>query len=320
MRAFEYFEPTSIEEALSLLSQYGGDAKLIAGGTDLIVQIKQEKMEPKYLISLKSIPGLDGISVVERGEEGRFLSIGALATHRSIERCSFIRRNFCALADAADVLGSVQVRNVATIGGNLCNAAPSADTAAPLLALDARLRLVGPRGERVVGIEEFYLGPGRTVLAQDEILKEILLPVYPAVEADAVESSSVRSSAYVKHSRRKAMDLPLLGVAVSFSADLETRTYRDVRIALAVAAPTPMRAREAEREVEGSTIHSGFEAWYRAGQVASVEARPRTSLRATEEYRREMIRALVPRAAAIAIERAGLHCHDLRGELQEGSL
>src|SRR5512135_3072105 len=153
MKRFDYFKPKTLEEALTLCSKYGEKAKLIAGGTDIIVMMKKKTMAPDALVSLREVPGLDQI---------RFngsLSIGPMVTHRAIEKSEIIRKQFSALTDATDYLGSIQIRNVATIGGNICTAAPSADTATPLLVLGAQVKVKSLKGERTVPIEEFFKGP-----------------------------------------------------------------------------------------------------------------------------------------------------------------
>ena len=167
----EYLRPKSIEEAISLHHSLGEKARFIAGGTDLMVKMKEKQVRPQYLISLKSIPGLDQIEYEE--EE---LKIGALVTHRQLELSPVIRKHFPILTDAVENIGSVQIRNVATLGGNIATAVPSADGATPLIALGAKVRLVGPRGERTIGLENFFTGVRQTVLEQGEILSHFIIP------------------------------------------------------------------------------------------------------------------------------------------------
>lgn len=309
MKKFDYLKPKTLDEALSLLNQYGNRAGLIAGGTDVIVMIKQKKMSPDLLISLQAIPGLDQIE-----HNGR-LRIGPMVTHRAIEKSELIRKQFSTLADAADVLGSVQIRNVATIGGNIVTAAPSADTAAPLLALAAQVKLKSSKTERILPIEQFFTGPGETALQKDEILTEILIS----------QPLPNTGSAYWKHQRRGALDLPILGVAVLLSLDKATVTCSDlictaspistvlhslegdevfckeVRIALGVAAPTPMRAMKAENLLRGKKISD--ELLGEVAEIAAGEAQPRDSIRGEAWYRRDMIKVLVKRMTMRCIER-----------------
>ena len=201
MKKFEYFKPKTLEEALTLFAKYGGKAKWIAGGTDVIVMIKQKTMAPDVLISLQGIPGLDQIKF------NGSLSIGPMVTHRAIEKSEVIKNNFSALTDATDFLGSIQIRNVATIGGNICTAAPSADTATPLLVLGTQVKIKSLKEERTIPIEEFFKGPGETVLKPGELVKELIIP----------KPLPNTGSAYYKLQRRLALDLPILGVSVLLS-------------------------------------------------------------------------------------------------------
>lgn len=285
LRRFTYHEPQSLKDAIALLEQHGETAKLLAGGTDLIIQIKQEQKSPDHLISLRCVPELQEIA----GSNGE-LNIGAMATHRMIEKSELIRDKFSLLADAVDNLGSVQVRNVATIGGNICNAAPSADTAAPVVALEGKLVLEGTTGEREVPVEEFFQGPNKTVLAQGEVLRCIRIPALP----------QGAGSCYIKHSRRKAMDLPLLGIAVIVVPD-DNMVCQEARIALSLAGPVPFRSKKAEEFVTGKPLTR--ENWEQAAELALGESNPRTSFRTTAEYRKKMICALIPRAAETALQR-----------------
>jgi carbon-monoxide dehydrogenase medium subunit len=309
MRKFDYFKPKTFEEALTLLAQYGEKAKLIAGGTDVIVMIKQKAMAPDVLISLQGIPGLDQMKY------NGSLSIGPMVTHRAIEKSEVIKKNFSALADAVDYLGSIQIRNVATIGGNICTAAPSADTATPLLVLGTQVRIQNPKEERTLPIEEFFKGPGETVLKTGEMVKELLIP----------ELLPNTGSAYYKLQRRLALDLPILGVSVLLSLDKNKVTCsdllctaspissilhkmeedeiicKDVRIALGVAAPTPMRALKAEALLRGKKLSD--ELLEEAANTASQEAQPRDTLRGEAWYRKDMVRVLVKRMAMKSIER-----------------
>jgi carbon-monoxide dehydrogenase medium subunit len=309
MKKFDYFKPKTFDEALTLLAQYGEKAKVIAGGTDVIVMIKQKTMAPDVLISLQGIPGLDKIQC------NGSLTIGPMVTHRAIEKSEVIKKNFSALADAVDYLGSVQIRNVATIGGNICTAAPSADTATPLLVLGTQVKIKSVKGERTLPVEEFFKGPGETVLKTGEMVKELSIPkLLPNT-----------GSAYYKLQRRLALDLPILGVSVLLSLDKNKVTCsdmlctaspissilhkmeedeiicKDVRIALGVAAPTPMRALKAEALLRGKKLSD--ELLEEAANTALQEAQPRDTLRGEAWYRRDMVRVLVKRMAMKSIER-----------------
>ena len=280
----QYLKPKTIEEAVSLLLRHRDEAKVIAGGTDLLVQLKKGAVLPRYIINIKGIPNQGIITYDEK--EG--LRIGALATIHSIEVSPVIRQKFSILAQAASELGTLQVRNCATIGGNLCNAAPSAETAPALIVLGARVKIVGADGERTVPIENFFTGPGQTVLRPHEILSEIQVPNLPP------RSGSV----YIARTLRKALDLAIAGVAVVTT--IEGDIMRDVKIALGSVAPIPIRARRAETVVRGQRLDATLLA--EAGVAASEEASPIDDVRSSAEYRRKMIRVLVAKAIRQAAE------------------
>ena len=257
MRRFEYFEPNTLEEAAALLAR---GAHALAGGTDLLVEMRERLREVDRVANLKRIPGLATLSY---GSDG--LRIGALVTAREVETSEVILQHYASLAQACRELGSIQVRNRATIAGNLCRASPSADTIPPLMADGARIKTT----TRVVPIEEFFVGPGKTVLQPGELVTEILVPAPPAGT----------KKVYIKHGRRRAMELATVGVAV-------TRMPGDVRIALGAVAPTVIRARAAEKETNAD----------KAAQAAAAECAPISNVRASADYRREMVRVLVKRA------------------------
>ena len=289
MKRFAYLTPKSIDEAISLLESHGERARYVAGGTDVLVKIKEGKIRPKYLVSLKHIPSLDR---VVQDEKSGGLRIGALVTHRMLERSALIRWHFPILHDAVSNIGSVQIRNVATIGGNLVNAVPSADGAIPLITLDARVVIHGPKGQRETELLHFFLGPGQTILDRGEILTEIIVPSPPPGTG----------SAYIKFGRREAMELPLLGVGVLLSLEEDMKRCVKARIGLGVAAPTPMRAMEAERFLEGREVDEA--SLEEAGRIAAEESRVRDSIRGAAWYRREMVRVLVRRMGLRSLERA----------------
>ncbi len=311
MTDLDYLRPSSIEEAIGLLRQHLGRAMLIAGGTDVMVGIRQKKLSPQLLISLKGIKGLDYIQSHQKG-----VRIGALATHRQIGESGLIRERFSALSDAVDHVGSQQIRNVATIGGNIANGLPSADTACPLLVFDTQLRIKGSGEERSLPLREFYLGPGKTVLQDDEMLLEFIIPPPPSGSA----------SAYWKHARRQAMEIAMLGVAMllavemvdgSMMRDAFTRNApldelfdcldrseiycREARIALGVAAPIPIRVNRAEEFLRGKRLTAQI--LLEAGLEASMEARVRDSMRGAAWYRKKMIEISPRRLALRCLER-----------------
>lgn len=289
MRKFTLEQPRSVKDAIDLLGTYGPSAKLIAGGTDLIVEIKNNKRSPDHVISLRNIPGLDEITC-----NGNELRIGSMVTLHSIESSNVIRKHYPLLADAASFIGSIQVRNIATIGGNICNGAPSADTASPLLAMGAQLVVEGPNRQRIIPIDEIYVSPGKTSLAENEILTGIVIPV----------PNGPICSRYIKYSRRQAMDLPLIGVAVIIVPDAENKVCQQARIALSLAGPVPRRSGKAEQFVAGKSFR--LDIWEEAGKLAESESKCRTSFRTTADYRRELIRVLVPRAAKEALQQINI--------------
>lgn len=283
--AFDLLIPGTLEEAVQLLSQKGSECRIVAGGTDVFVDMHGKYESAPCLMDIK---GLDALKAFDY-EPGRGLTIGALTTHHFLDRSPVIRQYFPALYEGASQVGSVQIRQRGTIGGNICNAVPSGDTLSPLLVLDAAAVLVGSAGRRELPLEEFFLGPKKTARKADELLVELHLP-------DAGKSRS----AYIKFTRRGAMDLALLGAAASLELDGDGACRR-VRIALTTSAPVPMRAKQAEAVLEGRAPTDALLA--EAGLTASQEARPRTSWRGTEEYRRDVLREIVPQVLRTALDR-----------------
>lgn len=288
MRKFNYLVPKTLDEAVSLHVSYGDRAKYVAGGTDVLVKIKEGKLLPDYLISLKHIIAQDRPFLNhETGE----LYVGAFMTHRSIELSSTVREHYPILHDAVSNIGSVQIRNVATIGGNLVNAVPSADGAIPLITLDAKAHIYGTKGKRTAELRRFFLGPGQCDLDGGEILTELVIPPLPPRTG----------SAYVKHGRRSAMELPMLGAGVLISLEEDMATCAKARICLGVAAPTPLRCLQAEEYLEGKVVdESTLE---EAGKIAAAESKVRDSIRGVAWYRREMVGVLVKRMGLKALER-----------------
>ncbi len=283
---FEYLSPKTIQEACSLLSQHGDKAQVIAGGTDLLVKMKGRLVTPGYVIGLKGIPKLDYIEADASG-----LKIGALATIESILSSSGIQQRFPMLASAASRMATTQIRNMATVAGNLCNAAPSADSAPPLICLGAKVKLVSPEGERVVALEEFFTGPGETVLKAGEILAEIQVPQQPANTGGA----------YLKLSRT-SVDLAVVGVGALVTLQGKGELCSEARIVLGAVAPTPLRAVKAEGVVKGKKIEDGL--IEEVAGIASEEARPITDVRGSIYYRTEMVRVLTKRALRQALQQA----------------
>jgi len=279
---FEYYEPRTLDEALELLSKYREDAKVLAGGTDLLVKMKIRLVEPKVIVNIKKIPGLSYIV-----EEANVIRIGALTKLIDIEKSVLVRKHLPALYDAVLVMGSVQVRNMATIGGNLCNASPAADTAPPLLVHGARVKLVSKRGFRVVSLEEFFEGPGKTIMEPDEILLEVI-----------AEKRGRGASAFKKISR-VAVDISIASSAVYVV--IEDNMIKEARIALGSVAPRPLRARKTENSIVGLRI--GSRELREALQLLDEEVSPITDIRSTADYRKYVAKVLTWDALSIAYKR-----------------
>jgi carbon-monoxide dehydrogenase medium subunit len=273
----EYFEPKSVGEALSFLGKHGAEAKLIAGGTDVMVDIKF-KEEPGGLVNIKKIPGLTGIQ-----ENGNGLRIGALTTIREIESSALVHEKVPVLWEAAHQFASLQVRNTATIGGNIGRASPSGETLAPLLVLDARAKIAYSDGEKVEPFSVFFQGPGKTSMGAKGLLTEIEVP-YPAPGSKGV---------YLKHAVRGAMDIAMVGVAVMITPDAGKNSIQDVRIGLGAVAPTPVRAPKTEALLKGKPLTAALVK--EAGALAATEASPISDQRSSAENRRWIVEALTRR-------------------------
>lgn len=311
MGSFEYYRPASIGEAMALMEDSGGKGVYIAGGTDVMVLIRQKKISPGCLISLRNIGDLAYLDTASG------LAVGSAVTHNEIAKNEYIQKRYTALTDATNKVGSLQIRNVATMGGNICNAAPSADTACPLLVLDASAIVAGKDGERTIPIDEFFLGPNKVALNPGEILKGFSMHAF----------SDKTGSAYIKHTRRQAMDLPMLGVAARVTIRIdgdeigcknalctidsisnilkrfedEKLVCEDVRIAMGVVAPRPMRAKKAEEALKGKVISEDL--LKEIGEIAASECQPRDSIRGEAWYRRDMVKVLTKRAVLRAVDR-----------------
>ncbi|MGH8785685.1 MAG: FAD binding domain-containing protein [Cupriavidus necator] len=286
MRFFEYSEPATLDEAVALLRTCSGQASLVAGGTDLMVQMKEHIRQPDRVINIKKIPGMDDFSYDERTG----LTLGALVTTRAVETSPVTQEHYASLCRAATDFASIQVRNRATVAGNVCRASPSADTLPPLMADDAILQIYGPAGRRSVAVADFCTGPGKTALGADEIVTHITIPPPPPCTGKV----------YIKHGRRAQMELATVGVAVSLT--LDGGTCREVGIVLAAVAPTPLRAKAAQALLRNKPITTALIA--AAAQAASDEARPIDDVRGSAEYRRQMVKVLTRRAIEQAIEEA----------------
>lgn len=287
MVRFDYADPATLAEAAALLLAHGDEASLMAGGTDLLVEIKEQLRRVRLVVDLKRIAGLDRLVVDGDGA----LRFGALVTSRRLENDERVRARWPGLHQAVTELGSIQVRHRATVVGNICRASPSADTLPPLIADGAALHLHGPAGDREVAMDDFFTGPGRTVLGPGEIVLQVRVPALPPRAGRA----------YIKHGRRKAMELATVGVATSLALDAEGR-LADVRVALGAVAPTPIRALAAESALRGERPSEALFA--HAGELAMQESRPISNVRASAVYRREMVGVLTRRALQQALARA----------------
>lgn len=283
---FEYFAPKTVDEALSLLSQYKEEAKIIAGGQSMLVVMKRGLLTTEYLIDIKGIVALDYIKY----DEGKGLRIGALTIHRAIEKSPVIQKHFRVLSEMERNLATIQTRNWGTIGGNLCHGDPAGDPAPVLIALNAKLKLASLGRERIIEVEEFSKDYLEVALEPDEMLTEIQVPTPPPHTGTACEKLMVMKG-----------DMGIVGAAVSITLNSEGRC-KDARIALSSAASVPLRAREAEKKLIGRVLDDSV--LIEAGDVASTEASPPVDVHGSAEYRREMVRVFMRRAATKALERA----------------
>lgn len=273
---FEYHAPGSLPEALSLLASYGNNAKLLAGGTDLLLAMKKRAIMPTHLINLKTVPGLSGIAADEAG-----VTIGAMTTMAEIKQSAIVRKTYGPLWDAACVMGSPQVRSIATIGGNLVSAVPSADTAPPLMALSAVAHIAGPSGERTCSVQALFAGPSKSCLGPADILTRITVPMPEG------------KGTYLKLMRRAALDLSLVGVAAFVAIDAQ-KVCKSAKIFLGAVAPAPMHATAAENILLGKTVTDDLFA--EAAKAAGTECRPISDVRASLDYRCSMVEVLTRRA------------------------
>ncbi|MFH1939245.1 MAG: xanthine dehydrogenase family protein subunit M [bacterium] len=274
MKKFEYLRPDSIKETISILSQHGERARILNGGTDLIVEMRDKIIQPEYLVDIKAIPQLNRITYNK--QDG--LNIGATVTLNEISNSKVVQTHYPILVKACKTVGSYQVRNRATLVGNICNASPAADTAPPLLVLEAKVNIIGPTtGEKIVPINQFFTGVKKNILKKGEIVTSITIP--------PIKGKWV--GVYLKQGRKKEVDLATVGVAVVCIRD-------EVRIALGAVAPVPVRAFKTEELLRGKTIDESL--LEKAGKSALTEVSPISDIRSSQEYREEIIKVLVRRA------------------------
>jgi carbon-monoxide dehydrogenase medium subunit len=276
---FDWVSVSSLAEACALLAEQGEGALALAGGTDLFTKMKLRRAVPRLLVDIKKIAGLDSI----RHDERQGLRIGALTSVRAIEVSPLIAKRFPALRQAAAALGTLQIRNTATLGGNLANASPSAEFAPPLLVLDASLGCVACDGERDIPLAQFFVGPGKTIMRKDELIAEVRVPSPPPGAR----------TIYLKHSLRR-MDVAIASAAVCL--DIEGEVCRDARIALGAVGPVPFRAERAEQALRGQRLcgeRFTAELLEEASRLAAEESVPIDDLRADAQYRSKLVAMLV---------------------------
>lgn len=281
----DVYVPETLEDAVGFLAGHAGVAAPIAGGTDLLIDTRLGRADPDWLVDLTPLGSLAGITL-----DGDELRIGALTRVRALELDPGIARRATAIMEASRVLGSVQIRTMATLGGNLCHATPSAELPPALLVLDAVAELTGPRGEREISLRDLFAGPGRTTLEPGELLTSVR----------ATPSTGNGGSCYLRQTVRWSMDLAGVGVAASVEA--EDGVVRSARVALGAVAPVPMLAGEAAEAVAGTALTP--EVLETAGALAAAACSPISDARGTADYRRQVVAVLVARALRIAWLRA----------------
>jgi carbon-monoxide dehydrogenase medium subunit len=286
IKDFEHFAPKTLEEALALLAKYGDDCKVICGGQSLLILMRQGLVAPKYIVDIK---GLTGLSYIKDGKDG--LKIGATTTHRTIEKSAVIKKKYPVLANMEKRLASIQTRNWGTIGGNICHGDPAGDPAPVLIALNATLTVAGAKGERSMPVEDFTLDYFEVDLTEGELLTEIAIPAPPPRTGSAYYKFNIIES-----------DLATASVAASVTLGSGDGVCQDVRIALGAVAPAAIRVKKAEKLLKGKKITDAL--LKEAGEVAATEAEPISDIAASEEYRRELVKVLVPRVTKEALARA----------------
>jgi carbon-monoxide dehydrogenase medium subunit len=284
---FEYVAPKTLHEALQLLDQYRDQYKIIAGGQSLLIMMRQGLIAPEILIDIK---GLSELDYIKSGNQ-KGLSLGALTTHRTIEKSPVIKTSFGVIAEMESRLASIQTRNWGSIGGNLCHGDPAGDLAPVLIALNATLTVAGMKGERQMLVEDFFLDYFETALEHGELLREIQIPAIPPNTGVAYTKFNVIET-----------EMATVGVAVSVTLASKEGNCKDVRIVLGNAAPKPMRAKRAEEVLRGKKVTDAL--LQEAGEIASTEGDPISDIHASAEYRQELIKVLVKRVGKEALSRA----------------
>ena len=285
MPNFDYEAPTSLAGALELLAQ-PGEVRPLAGGTDIIDQLKSNRRNADLVVDLKRIPELSSLE-----SNGLGLRIGSAVSCTDVHNFTATNSDYAALSESSELIGSIHIQNRASVGGNVCNAAPSADTIPALLIHEAIARTASASGEREIPLIDFFAGPGQTVLAKGEILKELVLPA----------PSANTASSYLRFIPRNEMDIAVAGVGSLIEVDPSSKVVTKARIALASVAPTPVRAYAAEEYLEGIAIDEAT--INKTADLAVQAAVPITDVRGSAEYRKELIRVLTNRTLTICMER-----------------
>ena len=285
MRPFDYMAPSSAQEAITLLAEHGDNARALAGGTDLIVDLKHDAGEINLLVDVSCVPEFRGIEETPEG-----LRIGSMVTFGEIMASPVCQEMTPEIVAGAHTIGAVQTRNLGTVGGNLVTCVPSADIAPSLMVLDARVTVTGPDGSREMPIEEFFVGPRKTSLQPHELLESLLIP----------KSALGKPSKFLKHGLRKGQALALVNAAGSLWLDKDSETLVEPRLALGAVAPVPLRAVETEAFLEGKSATDAVIA--EAAEIAVTETKPIDDFRASAKYRRDIIRTFTKRVLTRSIE------------------
>jgi len=284
---FDYYEPKDLSDACKLLTEMGPKAKIIAGGTDILVNMKKGVIAPKMLVSLGKIPRLFEIERMNKG-----IAIGSHLIVAKLTEFDLIKKKFPILANAAAVLGSPLVRNRATIGGNIVTARPAADLPPPLMALGARVKLKSKRGEREIALDNFFVGPGATVIKPDEILTKIIIHEQPPFTGGH----------YIKLGHRKALEIAIVAVASKITLSKPDGVIKDASIILSAVAPTAIHAKSAEDALIGEK--PSVKLFEKAASLAMNDCRPITDIRGGADYRRAMVEVLTKRTLSFALKDA----------------
>lgn len=286
MQWFEYARPGTVGEAVRLLSEHGEKACVLAGGTDILVQLRGGFRTAEWVIDVKEIPALDEIA----WDEASGLTIGAAAPCYRIYENEDVKKHYPGLIDVASLIGGTQIQGRASLGGNLCNAAPSADAVPIMIALEASCRIAGPNGERTVAVEDFCTAPGKNVLAAGELLVSLH---FPAPKANS-------GAHYLRFIPRNEMDIAVAGAGVSVV--LDNGNFASARVALASVAPKPLFVKQAGDALAGQPVND--ESIQRAADIAKQAAKPIDDMRGTVRYRKHLCEVLTRRALHVAVERA----------------